>query len=123
MGVAINNAYFQFIEESNVLGVYCSCARSQNDGNGESMFTRDIEIERLKAEYASLRQAQDGLMQKVDLTAAVLIRLEESVSTNSEGIQSNRQDIQSIKLALQAIMEHFEIAPKPGTGFNPEQQP
>ena len=87
------------------------------------MFTRDIEIERLKAEYASLRQAQDGLMKNVDFTAAVLIRLEESVSTNSEGIQSNRQDIQSIKLALQAIMEHFEIAPKPGTGFNPEQQP
>ena len=84
------------------------------------MFTRDIEIERLKAEYASLRQAQDGLMEKVDLTALMLIRLEESVSGNSEGIQSNRQDIQSIKLALQAIMEHFEIPPKPGTGFYPE---
>ena len=93
------------------------------------MFTRDIEIERLKAEYESLRRAQDSIMEKVDLTAAVLIRLEESINDNQEAINGNLESIDAIRQALiannealQAIMEHFEIPPKPGTGFNPEQE-
>lgn len=79
------------------------------------MFTRDIQIERLKAEYESLRQTQDKILEGMNLTALMLIRLEESVNANRDGISANSQ-------ALQAILEHFEIPPKPGTGFNPEQK-
>lgn len=79
------------------------------------MFTRDIEIERLKAEYQSLRQAQDKVLDGMNLTALMLIRLEESVNANREAIYANSQ-------ALQAILEHFEIPHRPSTGFNPEQQ-
>ena len=79
------------------------------------MFTRDIEIERLKAEYESLRQAQNKILNGMNLTALMLIRLEESVNANRDAINANSR-------ALQAILEHFEIPPKPGAGFNPEQQ-
>lgn len=79
------------------------------------MFTRDIEIERLKAEYESLRQAQDKILDGMNLTALMLIRMEESVNANRETILANSE-------ALQAILEHFEIPPKPGIGFNPEQR-
>ncbi|MCY4072277.1 MAG: hypothetical protein OXG60_13350 [Chloroflexi bacterium] len=79
------------------------------------MFTRDIQIERLKAEYESLRQTQDKILEGMNLTALMLIRMEESVNANREATNKNSQ-------ALQAIMEYFKIPPKPGTGFNPEQK-
>lgn len=78
------------------------------------MFTRDIQIERLKAEYESLRKTQDKILDGMNLTALMLIRLEESVNANRETINANSQ-------ALEAILAHFEIEPKPGTGFNPEK--
>lgn len=77
------------------------------------MFTRDIELERLKAEYLTLRETQDKLMDGINTIALVLIRLEESVSENRVAINANRA-------ALDALLEHFNIPPKPGTGFNPE---
>ena len=40
------------------------------------MFTRDIQIDRLKAEYESLRQTQDKILDGMNMTALMLIRLE-----------------------------------------------
>ena len=77
------------------------------------MFTRDIQIDRLKAEYESLRQTQDKILDGMNMTALMLIRLEESVNANREALNADSE-------ALQAILEHFKISPKPGTGFNPE---
>ncbi|MDE2775510.1 MAG: hypothetical protein OXI77_06180 [Chloroflexota bacterium] len=74
------------------------------------MFTRDIEIERLKAEYLSLRKAQDSILEGMNVTALTQIRMEESISRLEE-------DVSTIKAALDAILAHFEIPPKPQMGF------
>ena len=66
------------------------------------MFTRDIQIDRLKAEYESLRQTQDKILDGMNMTALMLIRLEESVNANREALNANSE-------ALQAILEHFKI--------------
>lgn len=71
------------------------------------MFTRDIQIERLKAEYESLRATQDKILEGMNVTALMLMRLEESVNAN--------------RAALDAILEHFDIPPKPPMGFKTEQ--
>ena len=77
------------------------------------MFTRDIQIERLKAEYESLRETQDKILDGMNMTGLFMIRLEEAVNANRAAINANQA-------ALDAILEHFDIPPKPSTGFNPE---
>ncbi len=77
------------------------------------MFTRDIEIERLKAEYESLRAAQDSILEGMNVTALTLIRLEESMMRLEESVNANRAN-------LDAIREHFDIPPKPPIGFRAE---
>lgn len=74
------------------------------------MFTRDIEIERLKAEYLSLRSAQDSILEGMNVTALTQIRMQESIVRLEE-------DVSAIRAALDAILEHFEIPPKPPMGF------
>ncbi len=74
------------------------------------MFTRDIEIERLKAEYLSLRSAQDSILEGMNVTALTQIRMEESIARLQE-------DVSAIQSALDAILDHFDIPPKPPMGF------
>ena len=78
------------------------------------MFTRDIEIERLKAEYQSLRTAQDSILEGMNVTALTLIRMEESIVRLEESINANRA-------ALDAILDHFDIPPKPPMGFRSQE--
>ncbi len=74
------------------------------------MFTRDIEIERLKAEYLSLRSAQDSILENMNVTAVTLIQMQESIARLQE-------DVSAIQSALDAILDHFDIPPKPPMGF------
>ncbi len=74
------------------------------------MFTREIEIERLKAEYQSLRRAQDSILEGMNVTALTQIRMEESIVRLEEAVNAN-------KAALDAILAHFDIPPKPPMGF------
>ena len=74
------------------------------------MFTRDIEIERLKAEYLSLRSAQDSILEGMNVTALTQIRMEKSIARLEE-------DVSAIQSALDAILDHFDIPPKPPMGF------
>ena len=77
------------------------------------MFTREIEIERLKAEYLSLRSAQDSVLEGMNVTALTQIRMEKSIAQLQE-------DVSSIQSALAAILDHFDIPPKPPMGFRAE---
>lgn len=74
------------------------------------MFTREIEIERLKAEYLSLRSAQDSVLEGMNVTALTQIRMEEAIVQLQE-------DVSAIQSALDAILDHFDIPPKPPMGF------
>ncbi len=78
------------------------------------MFTRDIEIERLKAEYQSLRSAQDSILEMMNVTALTQIRMEESIARLEEAVSANQA-------ALAALLDHFEIPPKPAMGFRTEE--
>ncbi len=78
------------------------------------MFTREIEIERLKAEYLSLRSAQDSILEGMNVTARTLIQMQESIVRLEEAVSANRA-------ALDAILAHFEIPPKPPMGFRTEE--
>lgn len=74
------------------------------------MFTREIEIERLKAEYLGLRKAQDSILEGMNVHALTLIQMQESIARLEETVSAN-------KAALDAILEYFDIPPKPPMGF------
>ena len=78
------------------------------------MFTRDIEIERLKAEYLSLRSAQDNILEAMNVTTLTQIRMEKSIAQLEE-------DVSAIQSALAAILDHFDIPPKPPMGFRAQE--
>ena len=78
------------------------------------MFTRDIEIERLKAEYLSLRSAQDSILEAMNVNTLTQIRMQASIVRLEEAVSAN-------KAALDAILDHFDIPPKPPIGFRTEE--
>lgn len=88
------------------------------------MATTDIRLERIKEEYAGVRDAQDALMDRIDTYEAALLGLNEAVAANYELIMANqqqiaetRQDISELHCKLDAIMKHQDVPYKPQAGF------
>ena len=65
--------------------------------------TEEIRFKRMRAEYESVRDAQDGVLDRVDTYEAALLGLSAVVGENSS--------------KLDAIIAHLEVPYKPEMGF------
>ncbi len=85
------------------------------------MATTDIRLERIKHEYAGLRDAQDALMDKIDTYEAALLGLTEAVAANKELIMANHESTQrqiaALNEKMDRLMKHLDVPPKPPAGF------
>ncbi|MCY3574032.1 MAG: hypothetical protein OXG92_06790 [Chloroflexi bacterium] len=71
--------------------------------------TADIRFKRMKAEYETVRDAQDGILNRVDTYEAALLGLTEAVAENTR--------------MLQAIIKHLQVPyEKPPMGFQKEER-
>ena len=95
------------------------------------MATTDIRLERARQEYVGLRDAQDGLMDRIDTYEAALLGLTEAVSRNGDRLDAIEQRTEAIEQRTEAIerrteaiedrldsiIKHLKVPYKPQTGF------
>ena len=72
--------------------------------------TEEIRFKRMRAEYESVRDAQDGVLDRVDTYEAALLGLTQMVAANSERMER-------VENKMDAIIAHFEVPYKPEMGF------
>ena len=72
--------------------------------------TEEIRFKRMRAEYESVRDAQDGVLDRVDTYEAALLGLTQMVAANSERMKR-------VENKMDAIIAHFEVPYKPDMGF------
>ena len=80
------------------------------------MATTDIRLDRIKHEYAGLRDAQDTLMDRIDTYEAALLGLTEAVAANYELIMANHESTQrqiaELNEKMDRLMTHLDVPPK-----------
>ena len=85
------------------------------------MATTDIRLDRIKHEYAGLRDAQDALMDRIDTYEEAILGLTQGVAANYELIKAKHEltqrQIAELNEKLDRLMTHLDVPPKPPAGF------